>query len=375
MGRNGSQIRFGVLIPDGGGVRNFLLGSFLPRVVAAGPVTVFHQIPDDFLPDYSSVESPVDWRPLVPPADTRMLLLLRNALAFAHMHWADTASMRYLRTLKFGGSWRTRSAMRAARLAGRLSASQDRIRRLDRLHARLVERSPEVGHYVRAFEEVKPSLLFCSNHRTLAAVPAVLAARKLDIPTVAFIFSWDNLSTKGRIAAPFDYYLVWSELMRQELLRYYPDVPAEHTFVVGSPQFDPYYDRSLLWSKEEFFGKIGADPSRPLICYSGGDNTIYPAEDQFVRILLDLVRTEKIKGRPQVLLRPSPVDDGGRYDAGTRRASGAHLRPGQLVPYRSGKLDEGRSIACGRAVPRQPHGAFGSECKSGVDDDAGLRDS
>lgn len=308
-------MRFGVLIADGGGVRNFLLGSFLDRVAARGPVTVFHQIPEDFLPDSPSIEAPVDWRPLVPPADTRALLLLRNALSFAHMHWADTASMRYLLTLKFGGSWRTRGAMRAARFAGRLSASQQQIRRLDRLHARLVERSAEVGHYVRVFQEVKPSLLFCSNHRTLAAVPAVLAARKLGIPTVAFIFSWDNLSSKGRIAAPFDYYLVWSELMQQELVRYYPDVPVERTFVVGSPQFDPYFDTSLLWSKEEFFRRIGADPSRPLICYSGGDTTIYPAEDQFVRILLDLVRSGKIKGRPQVLLRPAPVDDGGRYDS------------------------------------------------------------
>jgi hypothetical protein len=308
-------MRFGVLIADGGGVRNFLLGSFLHSVAAKGPVTVFHQIPEDFLPDPASVKAPIDWRPLVPPADTRVLLLLRNALSFAHMHWADTASMRYLLTLKFGGSWRTRGAMRAARFAGRLSASQRQIRRLDRLHARLVERSAEVAHYVRVFEEVKPSLLFCSNHRTLAAVPAVLAARKLGIPTAAFIFSWDNLSSKGRIAAPFDYYLVWSELMQQELVRYYPDVPVERTFVVGSPQFDPYFDTSLLWSKEEFFRRIGADPSRPLICYSGGDTTIYPAEDQFVRVLLDLVRDGKIKGRPQVLLRPAPVDDGGRYDA------------------------------------------------------------
>ncbi len=43
-----SQMRFGVLIADGGGVRNFLLGSFLHRVAAMGPVTVFHQDPRGF---------------------------------------------------------------------------------------------------------------------------------------------------------------------------------------------------------------------------------------------------------------------------------------------------------------------------------------
>ena len=44
----------------------------------------------------------------------------------------------------------------------------------------------------------------------------MLAAKSLGIPTATFIFSWDNLSSKGRIAAPFDYYLVWSEHMGDE---------------------------------------------------------------------------------------------------------------------------------------------------------------
>ena len=101
--------------------------------------------------------------------------------------------------------------------------------------------------------------------------------------------------------------------MRQELTHYYPDVPRERVIVVGTPQFDPYSDLKLLWSRAEFFRRIGADPTRPLICYSGGDRSIYPAEEQFVRILLELIRADRIKGRPQVILRPSPVDEGRRY--------------------------------------------------------------
>ena len=103
--------------------------------------------------------------------------------------------------------------------------------------------------------------------------------------------------------------------MRQELRHYYPDVPEDRIIVVGTPQFDPYQDSSLLWSREEFFRRIGADPSRKLICYSGGDCSIYPGEEQFVRILLELIGNEEIKGRPQVILRPCPVDMGSRFDA------------------------------------------------------------
>jgi hypothetical protein len=316
-------MKLAVLIPDGAGVRNFLIGPFLQQAAVRGSVTAFTQIPDEFVRLYDSSDvpaetrtgGPVDWKPLVPLADTRLTLVVRNALAFAHMHWAKTAAMQYLLRMKFGGSWRTRSAMHAARLGGRLFASERRIRHLDKWHAAIAGRSGEVRHYCRVFEQMKPSMLFCSNQRAGAAVPAVLAAKKLGIPTVAFVFSWDNLSSKGRIAAPFDYYLVWSDLMRRELAHYYPDVPIERVFVVGTPQFDPYCDSQLLWSREEFFRRIGADPSRPLICYSGGDETIYSAEAEYVRILLDLIRAERIKGRPQVILRPTPVDEGRRFEA------------------------------------------------------------
>jgi hypothetical protein len=145
-------------------------------------------------------------------------------------------------------------------------------------------------------------------------LPAVLAARSLGIPTATFIFSWDNLSSKGRIAAPFDHYLVWSPLMRDELLRYYPDVPADRVHIVGTPQFDPYVDERLTLTRREFFAQIGADASRPLICFSGGDTGNCPEDQHHVRILMELIRSGQIAGRPQVLLRPSPVDEGRRYD-------------------------------------------------------------
>jgi hypothetical protein len=309
-------MRLALLVPDGPGVRNFLLGAFLNEVAGKGAVTAFHQIPDDLVPLYAArVDRTIEWRPFVAQSDTRLALVLRNALAFAHMFWADTASMRYARNLRFGGSWRTRLAMNTARLAGRLSASQRRVRRLDRWHTAVISRLPDVDYYLRLFRETRPSVLFCSNQRAGIAVAAVLAARRLGIPTAAFIFSWDNLSSKGRIAAPFDYYLVWSDVMRQELVHYYPDVPLDRVIVVGTPQFDPYRDAALLWSRDNFFARIGADPARPLICYSGGDSSIYPPEPEFVRILLDFIRKGRIARHPQVIMRPAPADEGRRYDA------------------------------------------------------------
>jgi ubiquinone/menaquinone biosynthesis C-methylase UbiE len=310
-----------VLLPDGRGVRNFLLGGFLDEWKAAGGETiVLHTIPDDLLADYrGGSDDGDDYRPLHTYRESALSSTLRYSLAYGQMWWGDTHAMRRNRSRPVNGSWRTQRMHDVARLVGRAAAAARRLEALDRWHCDVVSRLPDVDRYRRLFEETRPDVLFCTHHRPLGVLPPVLAARALGIPTATFIFSWDNLSSKGRIAAPFDHYLVWSEHMRQELLRFYPDVSAERVHIVGSPQFDPYAEPALLWTRDEFAARVGADPSRPLICYSGCDASIYAEEPLQIKVLLDHVRAGRIHGRPQVLLRPTPTGDPSRY-AALRRA-------------------------------------------------------
>ena len=306
-----------VLVPDGVGVRNFVLGRFLPRLSELGDVHVVHQIPAERLSEYRpDASGRVEWHNFSTYRETPLSFTLRYSLSYAQMHWVGTKAMRYhLERVPAKGSWRTRSADRAARFFGRVAASPARIGTVDRWHQAAVDRMPAVDHWQALFERIRPSVLFCSHQRPPIILPPVLAARRCGIPTATFIFSWDNMTSKGRIAAPFDHYLVWSDLMRRELLRYYPDVGPDRIHVVGTPQFDPYADERLRWSREEFFRRIKADPSRQLICFSGNNVDNGPEDQAQVRILMDFIRSGRITGNPQVLLRPAPVDDGTRFDA------------------------------------------------------------
>lgn len=304
-----------VLIPDGVGVRNFLLGDFLKSASERQAVLVLHRIPERLLDagKFKELEK-VSWEPLLPHCDSPWTLSLRNSLSYAHMYHIGSKAMRYNLDLPVTGTWRRRFVMKAARAVGRAAGLAERgVLALETLHLRANRRLNEVEHYRKLFRKFRPSILFSSHQRPLEIIPAVIAARDLGIPTATFIFSWDNLSSKGRIPVPFDHYLVWSEHMRGELLRYYSNIAGDRVQVVGTPQFDPYADENLLWTREEFFQRIGADATRPLICYSGGDASIAPEDPQHLRILLDLIREKKIKRDPQVLLRPTPVDDFSRY--------------------------------------------------------------
>lgn len=309
-----------LLVPDGVGVRNFVLGRFLAELSQLGTAHVLHQIPSDRLPEYLPPSGgKVEWYPFSPYRETPASFTLRYSLSYAQMHWVGTKSMRYhLDKKPASGSWRTRLGDRAARFIGSLASSPARIKMLDRWHQSVVDQMPAVDTWQTLFERIRPAVLFCSHQRPPIILPPVLAARRCGIPTATFIFSWDNMTSKGRIAAPFDHYLVWSDLMRDELLRYYPDVGPDRIHVVGTPQFDPYADAALHWSKEEFFARINADVSRPLICFSGNHVDSSPEDQEQVRILMGFIRSGRIAGRPQVVLRPAPVDDGRRFD-GVRR--------------------------------------------------------
>jgi hypothetical protein len=304
-----------LLVPDGVGIRNFILTPFLDYANESGTCQVLHSIPNEWLSIYEAkAKNKVKWEPLINYHDTPASIFLRYFLSYAHLNWGNTEAMRNSRTSPIRGSWKMQTIHRSTRLLGRFAGSTAWIQRLDRWHCLTVARLPEVEHYRHLLRRFNPSVVFCSHQRPSIVLPIVLAARSLGIPTATFIFSWDNMTSKGRIAAPFEHFLVWSKLMHDELLRFYPDVSPERVHIVGTPQFDPYADPRLLWSREEFFARVGADPARPLLCYSGGDKGVALEDQEHVRILLELIRSGKIKGNPQVMLRPMPVDEGSRFE-------------------------------------------------------------
>jgi hypothetical protein len=309
-----------VLVPDGVGVRNFILGNFLQELGRDFRPHVFHLIPDHLLPQYQTpFTEAAEWHRVVPYYQKRLALTLQYILEYAHMYRANTQAMQRALRRPVRGPLRSRLLVRSSRALGRAGAVLGCTNALDVLHCLAVAARPEVEQYRDIFTRIRPGLLFCSSQRPTTTLPAVLAAKSLGIPTAAFVFSWDHLTTKGRIAAPFDHYLVWSRHMRGELLRYYPQIPPKNIHIVGTPQFDPYADAGLLWSREEFCRRAGTDPGRKLICYSGGDLATCPEDPGHLAALMQHIRTGRIRGNPEVLLRPVPVDDGTRYGEVCRR--------------------------------------------------------
>lgn len=179
-----------------------------------------------------------------------------------------------------------------------------------------LERSTSKYKYCkRQLEQHKPDLVFCATQRSTQSISALLAAKDLGIPTVAFVYSWDNVP-KAMQVVETDYYFVWSDLMKHEVLKYYPFVKEKQVYVTGTPQFEPHFDESLKQSRNDFFKEHNLDLNKKYICFSGDDETTSPLDQCYLEDLANAVRSLNSKGyNLGIIYRKCPVDFTPRYNA------------------------------------------------------------
>ncbi|WP_167342329.1 UDP-glycosyltransferase [Nonlabens sp. SY33080] len=160
----------------------------------------------------------------------------------------------------------------------------------------------------------KPDLVFCTTQRATQGIAPVLAAQDLGIPTACWVYSWDNLP-KGMSTIETDYYFVWSELMKEQLLHYYPKIKSNQVYVTGTPQFEPHYSEELYISREQFLSEHNLDKNKEYICFSGDDTTTSPLDHLYLRDTAIAVKNLNARGyNLGIIFRPVPVDDSNRYD-------------------------------------------------------------
>lgn len=148
--------------------------------------------------------------------------------------------------------------------------------------------------------------LVVSNVQPHAVVSFLIAARRLKIPIVAHVASWDHTVGKGVIAPFCDAYIVQNETMQEDLDRYH-GIGPERVVVTGWPQTD-IYDRRR--SREDFdvlVRSFGLDPSLPLVVVMGNTPTNAPYEDRFVERFVGWWQADG-RGRMSLLFRPHPRD-------------------------------------------------------------------
>ena len=305
------------VLPRGEALRNFVYSGALELVAEQTDLTVLSVMPND------RIRALLDSRyPCVIPLDTNIeehgiVDRLREILDMAHGRWLWSAAARQ--------RWRLRDVeattpgARFKRLMKKAAcypfANRTGVELLSRAERAVSGWFRSSDHYLDLFRRSKPALVFNGSHvHGSAAIPVVQAAQSVGVPTAAFIFSWDNLTSQGRIIPPYDYYLVWNSALRDHLLDIYRNVSPDRVFVTGTPQFDAHFRTNNYWSREEFCAQVGADPARPIVLYTTGMANHMPGEPQIVQGIANMLRSMNDFGPPQLLVRLYPKDRTGRFE-------------------------------------------------------------
>jgi hypothetical protein len=310
------QSRIVALIPRGEVIRNFVYTGCLDNISDAANLTLLTVSPGTEM-DQMLGQSFEDVRPLKEFDEKWIVGIQRELLDMAHGRWlwSQAAQERWRLRDAEAKTFKQKTARTLKKLVCRPFASRAGLRTLSKIERATSRRFKTTDTYSTLFQELKPSLVFNGSHiHSRIATQAVQAAQWLGIPTATFIFSWDNLTSQGRIMLPYDYFLVWNETLRKQLLEMYEWIRPEQVLVTGTPQFDFHFRSDYYQSREEFCRSVGADPKRPIILYSTGMANHMPGEPEIVEGIADILNEMNRPDKPQLLVRVYPKDLTGRFD-------------------------------------------------------------
>ena len=296
-----------LVVPRGEAVRNFLYSNTLRLLSERARVVVLSVVTNEAVLAVARpfVEEiiPIQEHPVHPAA-----AYVRTQLENAHDRWLwskvaqNNWELRGRRARQQGGFQRFQWLGVAA--SSRLLANNPCLHALTSIERSLQWRLRTTRMYDELFARLKPDLVFNGSHIHGSAGELPLrVAQRMGIPTAGFIFSWDNLTSRSRIMVPYDYWLVWHEGMKKQLLEIYPKIKPKDVFVTGTPQMDFHFRPELVMPREELARRIGIDPTRPFILYTTGIDRHFPKEHLHVELIIRLLKELGLPLRPQLVVR------------------------------------------------------------------------
>jgi hypothetical protein len=311
--------KLGIVITDGVGFRNYILSDFLSEaekqfdevvILSCLPASVY----EGFLQKSRVIELAI-FQEKFPT------WFFRKTKEIAHLQLHKNNNFGITDNLNTNRSKSKTPRGYATRFIFKWTSlfhSENHIQFYNKFQQQSFKNNPIVKNYKAIFEKEKFDILFFTHQRPPFIAPLVYQAKQLKIKTVSFIFSWDNLASKGRMAANFDCYLVWSDLMKEELLHFYKKVQNQNVGVVGTPQFEPYALERYKTVKNDFYSRFNLDSFLKTICFSCGDISTSKNDELYITTIAQAIQENKIQN-VNLLVRTSPAEDPIRFESFTAK--------------------------------------------------------
>lgn len=306
--------KIGIVITDGVGYRNFILSDFMVEAQKQfSRVVLLSCLPKEA---YVDLDLTCEIIELDVFEESFTTWFFRKTKEVAHLQLHRKGNFGITDNFKANYSRTKTPRGYATRLIYQFTKwfhSESWILRYNRWQQLTFKKHPITKKYKQLLQDLQLDSLFFTHQRPPYIAPLVLAAEQLQIKNTAFIFSWDNLASKGRMAANFDGYLVWSNLMKQELLTFYTSIQSDQIAVVGTPQFEPYILPRYGYSANEFHQRFDLDATQPTLLFSCGDVSTSPNDPLYIETLAKAIQNHEVTQSVNLLVRTSPAESPERF--------------------------------------------------------------
>ncbi len=307
--------KLGVVITDGVGFRNFILSDFLVEAEKSfDEVVILSCLPAEIYLEHITNSRIIE---LTVFEENFQTWFFRKAKEVSHLKLHEKNNFGIQDNLR-ANTTKSKSARGfATRFIFKVTSflhSENWIQKFNSLQQKSFKNNAVTIDYKTILEKENFSLLFFTHQRPPFIAPLAYQAEQLKIKTATFIFSWDNLASKGRMAANFNYYLVWSDLMKTELQKFYTKVNKNNIIVVGTPQFEPYVLERYQVTKQEFISKFEINSNLKIICFSCGDISTSKNDELYIETIANAIVEKKIND-VNLIVRTSPAEDPIRFQS------------------------------------------------------------
>ena len=135
--------------------------------------------------------------------------------------------------------------------------------------------------------------------------PFIRLAKKHNIPTIAYVPSWDNITSKWGIPAKIDRLLVWNQNMKNEAIEFL-NYDEDEVMICGIPQYDMYYNMQNITSNEKFRSYYNIDDDKKIILYATGTQELTDAEPHIIDLIVNAIEKNKLNHPCHLLVRLHP---------------------------------------------------------------------
>lgn len=162
--------------------------------------------------------------------------------------------------------------------------------------------SPETDDLIK---RINPKMVVSTYPVNFLEARVLFAAQKARIPTTLHLLSWDNITSKGIFPVIADFYILWGEVMRQELKEYY-QIEANKIQVCGVPHFDNHFRLKGTTGYKALLSDFGLNPEAPYLFFAMSAKRFAPREIDIVEWLAKAIEANVFGPDLQLVVRPHP---------------------------------------------------------------------